>query len=359
MELIKEIELKELNIESVTLILKAFRPSWDLSRVQMKTFSEGHINAIAGFYLDALNEESVIIRVNGISYGNIHRDREMKYHKLLKEAKITDYLLGVFKNGIVMSYIPGKSLTHCDNLTPIIEEKISRKLANLHSRVPVSEDFYYDGVADNDHVLSNYVKEYLTMVQNLPSHNEQLEKAGCPSVNCIIEVLQDNMDQIDLLMKLQKTPVKTIHGDSHLGNFMFCHESNTLTMIDFEIMRPFPVAYDLAYHFVYYASIENTDSNKIPSREDQTKWLKVYFDELGETGDAQHKLINDYLDSIELMVPIAILTGVLAGCVLAQNTQKHQDGYDYVGYTARMYAFLKKYLEATSQKYKDFNISFK
>ena len=54
---------------------------------------------------------------------------------------------------------------------------------------------------------------------------------------------------------MQKAPLGTCHGDCHLDNFMFCKDSNKLSVIDFEVTRPFPVAYDLANHFSTYASL--------------------------------------------------------------------------------------------------------
>lgn len=113
----------------------------------------GHINKMAGFYIDTLNEDAIVIRLNGPSFGVIDRQREMKYQLLLQENNITDYLLGIFKNGIVMQHIAGSALTHLGNLTPEIEEKIARKFSNLHQKVPVIEKFIIGGV-DRDHILS-------------------------------------------------------------------------------------------------------------------------------------------------------------------------------------------------------------
>ena len=64
------------------------------------------------------------------------------------------------------------------------------------------------------------------------------------------------------------------------------------------------------------------NASQVPSREHQAVWLKHYFDEMGKTGD-QEDLINDYLDSIALMVPMVILHFVLAGIFIAQNSQDH------------------------------------
>ena len=68
--------------ESVSPILKKFRPEWDISKVQKKAFSEGHINAMAGFYVAEMGSDSVVIRVNGPSFGLFDRVREMKYQQL-------------------------------------------------------------------------------------------------------------------------------------------------------------------------------------------------------------------------------------------------------------------------------------
>ena len=108
---------------------------------------------MAAFYIDALNEDAIVIRLNGPSFGVIDRARELRYHQLLQENKITDYLLGDFKNGIVMRHIAGSSITHAGNLTPQVEEKIARKFSNLHQNVPVIDEFIVGG-GDRDCILS-------------------------------------------------------------------------------------------------------------------------------------------------------------------------------------------------------------
>ena len=108
---------------------------------------------MAAFYVETMNEESIVIRINGPSFGILDRARERKYQVMLQTAGIIEYVLGVFKNGIVMRNIPGSAITHRGNLTAEIESKIARTLAKLHKNVPVIDQFYI-GEAGSDHVLS-------------------------------------------------------------------------------------------------------------------------------------------------------------------------------------------------------------
>ena len=65
--------------------------------------------------------------------------------------------------------------------------------------------------------------------------------------------------------------------------------------------------------------------DQVNSREQQAIWLKEYFNEMGHTGECQKDLIEDYLESIEIMIPMAILNLLLAAVFLAGNgVQEHQ-----------------------------------
>ena len=119
------------------------------------------MNEKAAFYVKTLNEESVVIKINGSHFGIFDRTRERKYQEMLQTTGIIDYILGIFKNGVVMRNIPGVAMHKwCGykgaNLTAEIEAKIARKFASLHANVPVIDELYVGG-SDPDHILSKYV----------------------------------------------------------------------------------------------------------------------------------------------------------------------------------------------------------
>lgn len=57
------------------------------------------------------------------------------------------------------------------------------------------------------------------------------------------------------------------------------------------------------------------------AKDRQAVWLKHYFDELGEAEDDQQDMIDEYLESVELMLPVVILHLLLAGIYLAQTAE--------------------------------------
>ena len=122
-------------------------------------------------------------------------------------------------------------------------------------------------------------------------------------------------------MTIQKTPTVTAHCDAHLDNFMYCEATGELTMIDFELMHPFPVAFDFAYHFIFYEP-KHTSLDQIHPREKQAILLKEYFNEMGHAGNNQKQLIEDYLDSIEIMVPVVILHCIILVIMLAETPRE-------------------------------------
>ena len=58
--------------------------------------------------------------------------------------------------------------------------------------------------------------------------------------------------------------------------------------------------------------------SEIPPREAQQVWLKHYFDEMETSEKDQESLIKDYLDGIEMMIPLAILHMLLAALFIGQ-----------------------------------------
>ena len=132
------------------------------------------------------------------------------------------------------------------------------------------------------------------------------------------------MDQIDYLMAIQNTPIVTTHSDGHLDNFMYCEATGKLTMIDLECMHPFPVAYDLACLFAMYERPTH-HIDKVHPRDKQAVWLIEYLNHLGHTGDGQKQLIEDYLDSIEIMLPLAIIYILIMSIMLGEGQAREHN----------------------------------
>ena len=89
---------------------------------------------MVAFYVDTFGPDTIVIRLNGPSFGVFDRNREMIYQKILRDQNIADYLLGVFKNGIdavfrrVGTYVRNVSLYFLhDELSIILK---SRNLKN-------------------------------------------------------------------------------------------------------------------------------------------------------------------------------------------------------------------------------------
>jgi len=47
---LNELELADLTVETATPILTKFAPSWDISKVQMKQFSDGEFDAVFYYF---------------------------------------------------------------------------------------------------------------------------------------------------------------------------------------------------------------------------------------------------------------------------------------------------------------------
>jgi len=335
-----EFELQNLSIETAEPVIRHFRPEWDLSKVQMKPLTEGYSNLLALFWEDEITPDSIVIRINGpASFGIIDRKREIFYTKLLTASNCIDYVIGEFKNGIVMRYIDGKPIRNAQNLTDEIEVEIARKMANLH-RLPARLEWQVGGQRV-DRIISSYFTVLSKMLKlDAIDFDNELEALGCPKVAKIVEMVQYNASQWDRLGRVQQTPLVNAHCDCHLDNMMYENVTGNICLIDLEVMRPFPAAFDLAYHFATYETIAADSLQKVNPEKRVVIWLRNYFDELGFDSENMEKVMQDYVTGIKLMLPLVFLNLMLLGILIGQNVPPHQSGFDFASFVSTKYSLV-------------------
>jgi ethanolamine kinase len=84
--------------------------------------------------------------------------------------------------------------------------------------------------------------------------------------------------------------------------------------------------YDIANHFVEYAGVENADFTIYPTRNEQKRWLKFYF----QTRPVNDQIIND--DLCHLIDQFSGLAHLMWGLWALVQSHLSQLDFDYVDY---------------------------
>ncbi|XP_052849902.1 ethanolamine kinase isoform X2 [Drosophila gunungcola] len=173
-------------IQGAKELLKVIRPTWDLSHVEFKSFTDGITNKLVGCFhneISKLRDENggsyLPIKTQGLSpvqsedpviiekddeeftddlaadgalvqysdnvvlvriYGNktdllIDRKAETQNFLLLHTYGLAPSLYATFKNGLVYEYVPGTTLNTDSVLCPEIWPLVARRMAEMHRKV--------------------------------------------------------------------------------------------------------------------------------------------------------------------------------------------------------------------------------
>uniref|UniRef100_A0A8C6PD33 ethanolamine kinase n=1 Tax=Nothobranchius furzeri TaxID=105023 RepID=A0A8C6PD33_NOTFU len=125
----------ELNVtEGALELIKELRPTWDISSVKTKLFTDGTTNKLVGCSVDACPEDVVLVRV----YGNkteliVDRDNELKSFQVLHANGCAPRLYCTFQNGICYEFMQGDALGPQDVRDPTLIWLIAREMARIHA----------------------------------------------------------------------------------------------------------------------------------------------------------------------------------------------------------------------------------
>lgn len=93
----------------------------------------------------------------------------------------------------------------------------------------------------------------------------------------VVSLLADvNWVEKDVLPHLG-TDIVLCHNDIVCKNILYDSSSQTIVFIDFEYCAINYALFDIANHFVEYAGVDQIDFDRYPTRDEQYRWLIVYF----------------------------------------------------------------------------------
>ncbi|KAG1358839.1 putative ethanolamine kinase [Cocos nucifera] len=173
-------------------------------------------------------------------------------------------LLGIFKNGIIQSFINARTLSPSDMSNPKIATEIAKQLYKFHQ---------VDIPGSREAQLWNDVFKFLEKAAVLQfDDNEKQAKYETISFKEIYNEINALKELTDLL----NAPVVFAHNDLLSGNLMLNDEEGKLYFIDFEYGSYSYRGYDIANHFNEYAGFD-CDYNLYPEKNVQYHFFRNYL----------------------------------------------------------------------------------
>ena len=111
-----------------------------------------------------------------------------------------------------------------------------------------------------------------------------------------------------------------------MKNIIYDKKCEKVSFIDFEYARMNYFLFDIANHFVEYAGVDDADFSIYPTREEQKRWLKIYF----QTRGMDEKIVND--DLCHLVDQLSALSHLMWGLWALVQSRLSQLDFDYINY---------------------------
>ncbi|XP_038886169.1 probable ethanolamine kinase [Benincasa hispida] len=303
----------------------------DGSRFSVETVSGGITNKLLKVTVE--EESGTYVSVTVRLYGPntdyvIDRDRELQAIKYLSAAGFGAKLLGVFKNGMVQSFIHARTLEPSDMRKPELAAEIAKQLNKFHK-------VYIPGSSEPQ--LWNEILKFYEKASAL-----QFEDTGKQSIYDTISFkeIHNEILEIKELTSLLNAPVVFAHNDLLSGNLMLNEEEGRLYFIDFEYGSYSYRGFDIGNHFNEYAGYD-CDYSCYPSKEEQYHFFRHYLQPEKPDEVSQKDLEALYVESNTFMLASHLYWALWA---LIQARMSPID-FDYLGYFFLRYDEYKKQKE--------------
>ncbi|KAF7684484.1 Ethanolamine kinase 2 [Astathelohania contejeani] len=254
----------------------------------IKKLVDGRTNST---FLCCDSKNHLILRIYGADTELlIDREEEIRHLKMLNKNNLAPKLRARFKNGIMVDYIEGTTLT----LQQCIDER--QKIACLLQK--------WHGIKKNEQpILWNRMWQWYEIASR--KYSEILKHL---SVSYFIK-------ELEKIVCSTERSTAFCHNDLVFGNIIK-NDDNHIIFIDYEYSGVNYTSFDIANHFCEYAG-ENNEFSKIPNEEYMREWLVEYANNPSE--------IEKVISEIKIFIPIAHLFWGLWGLCRVEEI----DSYDY------------------------------
>ena len=244
-------------VKGLTYILKKLVPEFKnatTSDISFVHFTEGITNKIV-CATNMQNNFRVNIRTFG-SYTEYLIDRDMELLIMNSAPKVKVY--GTFLNGLVYTYIPGRTLSIGDLIDINTFNKTAISIANLHKLKPPS--------------IKKVPTLFLTLrkwVSNVPLEYLDPKKKAYD-----LKIIKEELIFMEENLK-NRSDIVLCHNDLLLKNFI--KNDKDVEVIDYEYSAYNYRAFDLVNHFNEWCGFDlNWDI--FPNEDTQRRFLKIYFE---------------------------------------------------------------------------------
>ena len=127
------------------------------------------------------------------------------------------------------------------------------------------------------------------------------------------------------------------HNDLFSNNIIYNDKTDQISLIDFEYTHFNYHLFDIAHHFMGYVfDVDNVDVDLYPTRDEQKRWLKIYF----QTRQIDESIVND--DLCHLIDQFSTLLFLLLGLWALVQSRLSQLDFDYVHHAKQSLDYYRK-----------------
>ena len=268
-------------VKGLTYILKKLVPEFKnatQSDISFVHFTEGITNKIV-CATNMQNNFRVNVRTFG-SYTEYLIDRDMELLIMNSAPKIKVY--GTFLNGLVYTYIPGRTLSIGDLIDINTFNQTAISIANHHKLEPPSIKKVPILFITLRKWLSNAPLEYLDPKKKAFDH----------------KILKEELIFMEKNLK-NRSDIVLCHNDLLLKNFI--KSQNSVEVIDYEYCGYNYRAFDIVNHFNEWCGFE-VNWDIFPNEDTQRRFLKIYLENYYDNKKGEIDMdekINQMLEDIK------------------------------------------------------------
>eukprot|EP01112_Ceratiomyxa_fruticulosa_P014642 TRINITY_DN4210_c0_g1_i1.p1 TRINITY_DN4210_c0_g1~~TRINITY_DN4210_c0_g1_i1.p1 ORF type:complete len:358 (-),score=81.46 TRINITY_DN4210_c0_g1_i1:57-1130(-) len=270
------------------------------------------------------NELPVIIRIYGDKTEDIiNREAEMIVQQHVWEKGIGPKFYGVFDNGCVYAFLPGKVLDFPELADPSFISLVAPALAIWHQ---------VDLDVDKNPILWKTIHNFISRAPpsfDNPEKHDKLESLNIPLLKKEAHTLESALARIH-------SPVVFCHNDLLAFNIIISDDGKSASFIDYEYAAYNFRGFDLGNHFNEFAGF-GPDYKLYPNKETQTlfirKYLEAFHNNSSNSSTSTHKITEEEVERVYVEAnQYSLASHLYWGFWALFQSQNSPIDFDYLGY---------------------------
>uniref|UniRef100_A0AAF5CRP9 ethanolamine kinase n=2 Tax=Strongyloides stercoralis TaxID=6248 RepID=A0AAF5CRP9_STRER len=312
---------------------------WKMYNKKISYFTNGITNKIVGIQVNdysGSHPSHLIFRIFGKNTENfIDRDTELYNFQILNSVGLAGKVYAKFKNGIIVDYLDGETITINNVRHPKMSKKIAIALGKLHE-LNVNEGEQCPMIFDK---LNNY---FLIMQTTFDNKHYQT------NFDNYFKNISIQDDYKKLIEYIKKDPCNLVfcHNDLLLSNILYDEIKDSIHFIDYEYAGVNYQLFDIGNHFNEWAGLESMNANLFPTDNQKRQFIRNYLQTLSNNQD-----LDKEIDKIMIKLPLYEAASHFFWSIWAivQASNSLID-FDYIKYAIERYSFYKISLNRYEKK---------